>query len=103
MENGSKTTQPVQNEEMFYGNYFPIDSVADSELSMSTIPDCDLDLNLNLNTPHEGQVKGGFSGYQWGPEFYIQPQLQHQPNNMQFQQQMNNNSSSSYYGVGGRC
>jgi hypothetical protein len=116
MENGSKLApQPFKNEEMFYGNYFSMDSVAqqddlgnfcnetDSELLMSTIPYCDLDLNLNLNTPHEGQVKGEFSGYQRDPESYIQPQLEHQPNNMQFQPRLNNNSSSSYYGVGGRC
>lgn len=116
MENGSKMApQPFENDEMLYGNYFPIDNVAqqddpdnfcsemDSELWMSNISNCNLDLNLNLNTSQQGQVEGEFSGYQWGPEFYIQPQLQHQPNNMQFQPQLNNNSSSSYYGVGGRC
>lgn len=119
MENGSKTApQPFENAEMLYGNYFPMDNLAqqddvdnfcnatDTEQWMSTISNCDLDLdlNLNLNTPQdlEGQVKGEFSGYQWGPEFYIQPQLQPQLNNVQFQPQLNN-KSSSYYGVGGTC
>ncbi|KAF3337267.1 SWI/SNF-related matrix-associated actin-dependent regulator [Carex littledalei] len=110
MENGNKTApQPFENAEMFCENYFPMVNLAqqddpdnfcnvtDTEQWMSTISNCDLDLNLNLNTTQdlEGQVKGEFSGYQWGSEFDIQPQL----NNVQFQPQLNN-QSSSYYGVG---
>ncbi|KAJ4798439.1 hypothetical protein LUZ62_049685 [Rhynchospora pubera] len=108
MENNNKMDPPhhFENEEMPYGNYFPMDNMAqqedpdnfcnetDTEQWMSNISNCDLDLSLNLNPSYEVQGAGAFSGYQWGPEYDMQLQLQPLPNDMQFQHQLNNTSSS---------